>query len=142
MKIQWLATLLLSSLVFSTHAQTVNITIEGLRNKQGVVALSVFTNQDQFAREKPVKRLSFLKTTAQAGVLKLDVKLEPGEYGIALLDDENKDGDMNYNWVGLPLEGFGFSNFVSTGMSRPVYSDFKFTVKPGENKVHIKMRYM
>lgn len=137
-----LLTLLLCSLFYQSQAQTVIVTIEGLRNNQGLVSLGIFKNQEQFAQEKPVKKQLFTKTGTKAGLLVVELKLEPGNYAIALLDDENKDGKMNYNWIGVPLEGFGFSNFVSSGLSKPDYSDFDFVVKPGENRVHIKMRYM
>jgi uncharacterized protein (DUF2141 family) len=30
------------------------------------------------------------------------VKLEPREYGISLMDDENFNGKMDYNFIGIP----------------------------------------
>lgn len=142
MKITLLLTVLLTSLYYSSQAQVIAMTIEGIRSNKGVVSLGIFKTQEQFAKEKPIQQQIFAKSTLKAGVLKLEFKLEPGNYGIALLDDENKDGLMNYNWLGIPLEGFGFSNYSSSGLSRPNYSNFSFVVKPGENKVSIKMRYM
>jgi len=142
MKLSLFIAALLSLLSLNSQAQTITLTIEGLRNSQGIVSVGIFKNQEQFAKEKPVKKQLFPKTTMKAGLLVVELKLEPGNYGFALLDDENKDAKMNYNWIGVPLEGFGFSNYVSSGLSKPEYSDFDFVVKPGENKVHIKMRYI
>lgn len=142
MKLIFLIGILCSSLFFQSKAQTVVVTIEGIRSAQGVISLGIFTSQEEFAKEKPAMKKICAKTALKSGVLKVELELEPGNYGFALLDDENKDRAMNYNWLGIPQEGFGFSNFSSSGINRPTYSDFDFVVKPGENKVHIKMRYM
>ncbi len=126
----------------NTNAQTVQMRIEGIRNSKGNIQLGIFTNQEQFRKEEPVIEKVFSKRNMRAGVLVVRFELEHGNYGIAVLDDENKDGDMNYNFIGVPREGFGFSNFVSSGMTKPRYSDFSFDVKPGLNKVEVKMRYI
>ena len=36
--------------------------------------------------------------------------LAPGQYGAMIFQDLNKDGKMNFNLVGMPLEPYGFSN--------------------------------
>lgn len=123
-------------------AQKVQMKIEGIRNSNGNIQLGIFTNQEQFSKEEPVIEKVFSKRNMRAGVLVVQFELEPGNYGIAVLDDENKDGDMNYNFLGVPREGFGFSNFVSSGMTKPRYSDFSFDVKTGLNKVEVKIRYI
>ena len=35
-----------------------------------------------------------------------------GEYAISLLHDENENGDMDLNFIGYPLEGFGLANII------------------------------
>ncbi len=129
-------------LIIQTNAQTVIMTIEGIRNNKGVISLGIFKNQQQFAQEKPAIEKVFAKTGLRSGILKIEFNLKPGNYAIAVHDDENRDGLMSFNLIGIPLEGFGFSNYVSSGLRRPRYSDFSFDVKQGENKVHVKMRYM
>ncbi len=36
--------------------------------------------------------------------------LAPGEYGISVVHDENENGDLDKNFVGIPKEGFAFGN--------------------------------
>ncbi len=69
--------------------------------------------------------------------------LEPGTYGLALLDDENYDSKMNYSFLGMPVDGFGFSNYYLSGMSKPKFESFKFTIsKDSKLKIETKFRYM
>jgi len=127
---------------FQVFGQTVTLSIEGIRLDKGVVAFGVYRNQKQFDEDKPEIKKVFAKKNLKSGKLTVQFQLTPGMYGIALLDDENNDRKMNYNMIGMPKEGFGFSNYNSSGLSKPNFSDFDFEVKPGENKVNIKMRYI
>jgi uncharacterized protein (DUF2141 family) len=123
-------------------AQNIEVSISNIRNNKGNIVLAIFTNQQQFANEKPIKEEIFDKSSVKNGVMKVKFNLPLGNYAIALLDDEDKNGDMKYNFLGAPLEGFGFSNYVSSGLSKPKYSDFNFDVKKGKNKIDIQVRYI
>lgn len=72
----------------------------------------------------------------------VNYKLDPGTYGITLLDDENKNGEMEKNVIGIPKEGFGFSNFFMEKKKKPSFSDFKTNIKGEGDKVQIKVKYM
>ena len=38
--------------------------------------------------------------------------LKPGKYAVSVLHDANKNKDLDKNKLGIPKEGFGFSNNV------------------------------
>lgn len=121
---------------------TVEVTIKDLRNKEGKVVLAVYRNQQSFKDEKPLMKKSYSKATVKDGKLTVKIELPNGECGIALLDDENENQEMDYG-IMLPKEGFGFSNYYHSGMSMPKFEDFKFNAGGnGGNKVEIKLRYM
>jgi len=81
------------------------------------------------------------KSQASGGKLTVSYDLKPGTYGIAILDDENSNGKMDYGMV-LPKEGFGFSDYYHTGMSSPTFDKFDFTLKNENRSVQIKVRYL
>ena len=124
-------------------SQNIHVMVTGVENSKGKLMLGVFTSNENFKEEKPVKKMSFSKTKFSNGKLSFSLSLEPGTYGLSVYDDENSNQKMDYNWVHIPVEGFGFSDFYLSGMSRPTFDDFKFTVKEGESKrITIKMRYL
>ena len=50
---------------------------------------------------------------------------------------------MDYNFLGIPKEGFGFSNYYHTGLTKPKLNSFAFEVLENKNtKVEVKMKYM
>ena len=125
------------------RAQVLDITITNIQNKKGNIQLGFFKNADSFIEEKPYITKKFPKSTVVNGQMNIKLNWTAGVYGIALLDDEDLDGDMSYNFIGYPLEGFGFSNYYETGLKKPDFTKFCFYVGKNETKkVSIKIRYM
>jgi len=67
--------------------------------------------------------------------------VEPGEYAIALLHDENEDGKANRVLGMAPKEGYGFSRDAPVRMAPPEWNDAVFTMGDAPKKLTIKMRY-
>lgn len=128
---------------FSVSAQTLHIQVSGLRNTLGNIRLAFYSNAQSFDEEKPlfVRKVS-KKELLENKLLITYNDLKPGVYGIAILDDENTNDKMDYGWV-LPEEGFGFSDYYHSGMTRPTFEKFDFTLNKEETKsVKIKVRYL
>ncbi len=123
-------------------AQTVEVRISNLINNRGTVNIGIFKDQGSFDKEKPFEQKVFSKQSVKNGNLTVKFHLPVGTYGLALLDDEDNDGQMRYNFLGIPREGFGFSNYESSGMTKPKFSDFSFRVSKGNNIVNVKIRYI
>lgn len=64
-----------------------------------------------------------------------------GKYGIAVLDDENANGLMDYSFF-MPTEGFGFSDYYHSGMKKPNYSSFTFVLGKENKTIKVKFRYI
>jgi len=113
----------------SLFSQTLIVEISGIRNKDGLIRLAFFVSEANFRSEKPTFERMLNKSSVQNGklVVRLD-SIPPGIYGIALLDDENRNGKLDYRFV-IPKEGIGFSNYEHHGIKRPVLSNFSFLLK-------------
>jgi uncharacterized protein (DUF2141 family) len=121
----------------------VEITVKNIRNNKGKISIGFFKDQLSFDKEKPFKSVPCLKQSVSNGILKVKVQLEPGSYGASLLDDENDNGKMDYNVLGIPKEGFGFSNYYHTGFSKPKMQAFQFEVKAEPTpKIEMVIRYL
>lgn len=126
-----------------TQQVSFKIEINNLKSSDGSIIVSVFKDQKSFKDEEPMKRVVISKKGNMINkTFKTDLTLPPGTYGIAVVDDENNDGKMNFNWMGIPKEGFGFSDYYHTGLSRPVFSDFSFDLAERRGVMNIKMKYM
>ena len=129
---------------FSTPetTQTVELTITGIRSSEGKLRIGIFKNEESFQKETAAQYFEFEKTDLKNGALKVQLKLETGTLGLSLLDDENNDSEMNYNFIGMPKEGFGFSDYYHKGFTRPHFDDFDFDLTEHGKAVEIKVRYV
>lgn len=128
--------------VSSAVAQTITIEFTNIRNNKGQFCLGVYTNQTDYANKVAVKKQRVPKANVINGKLTTTiVGLEPGTYGIALLDDEDFDREMAYGLF-LPKEGFAFSDYYHTGMSKPSFEDFDFVLGKEDKTVVMKIRYL
>ncbi len=145
MKTTFLAILLSLGLSAAPHVQeaqqNVSITVHNIRSEKGMIRIGVYDQADTFNKEA-VSTHAFPKTGIQNGELKCQLKLGPGRYAFSLLDDENGDNEMNYNFVGVPTEGFGFSRDAKINfMSPPEFESCVLQVKEGQHNWRIKVRY-
>ena len=128
-----------------THSQSnaVRVNIESIKSEKGQVILALFKTEDQFDKEKPFKSIILDKKSIKNGRLSLTVDLPVGTYGISLLDDENNNKLMDYSFFGIPEEGFGFSNFVHSGFSKPDLKVFTVSIQnKKEQSINFNIRYM
>ena len=124
-------------------AQNIEIVVSGVKPGKGQALIAVFKDQESFEKKEPFIGLQFDKTKIIDGQMRTSIELDPGVYGISFLDDKNKNGDMDNNWIGIPKEGFGFSNFEHKGFKKPHFDDFQIEVMEGEtHSITIKMKYM
>jgi uncharacterized protein (DUF2141 family) len=54
--------------------------------------------------------------------------LKPGNYAFKYFHDENDDEKLNTNFVGMPKEGFGFSNNAKGTFGIPAFEKMIFEV--------------
>lgn len=133
----------LSFLFFNfDNSQNVELTITGIRSSEGKIRIGLFKDDQTFQKETAAQNFEFEKTGLKNGEMTVQLELEPGIIGLSLLDDENDDSEMNYNFFGLPKEGFGFSNYYHSGFTKPVFDDFDFELNKPDQRVEIKIRYV
>lgn len=121
----------------------ISVTIKDIKTPNGQILMGIYKDDVSFDKEISYKKVQAFKTKISNGTLVVEVKLEPGKYGISLMDDENFNGKMDYNFIGIPKEGFGFSNYYHSGLTKPKLKSFAFEVIENKNtKVEVKMKYM
>ena len=71
------------------------------------------------------------------------LNLKPGMYAISVLHDENSNKDMDQSKIGIPKEGYGFSNNASISLGPPSFQKAKIELQPGHRNtiISIDMKY-
>ena len=63
-----------------------------------------------------------------------------GKAGITVYQDVNGNDKMDLTWLGLPLEPYGFSRDAKPVLSKPKFSQVKFTLIAGEQSQTLHLR--
>lgn len=119
-----------------------SLEITGIRNSKGFIRIALFADEIQFIKEQPQKSFIYDKSQLVDGKMELSISgIRPGIYGIAVLDDENDNGKLDYKLF-IPCEGIGFSCFEHK-LRKPGFSDFSFELKDGLLlKLKIQIKYI
>jgi len=118
---------------------SLEIDIIDVRNGNGNLNVAVFASPEGFP-DKPGKAINRLRQPiAGAGTVQVEVALPAGKYAVAVFHDEDGDGKLRKNFLGVPTEGTGFSNNPATRFGPPKFKDCLVPV--GGGKVTIKLNY-
>ena len=108
------AVLVLANLPAVAFAQSpcpgIHVKILNIRNSTGTVDCALFDSPVGFPIE-------VLRSATNAMVIKVrntearcDFEdIPPGTYALAVIHDENTNGQLDTDWLGIPTEGYGFS---------------------------------
>ena len=119
-----------------------NLTVEitGLHNNKGNVLLSLYNQKDGFP-SNPAKAYSKDKAPIKDGKALFEYKALPaGTYAIAVLHDENENLKMDTKFLGLPKEGYGFSQDPILYFGPPSFKNASFQ-HSSEQTIRIAIKY-
>lgn len=123
----------------SEHRLTVSVS--NIRAAKGEVAITIYPN-DPKRFLAPKGKLLRQRVPARAPTTSTCFYLpEPGFYAIAVYHDANADEDFNRSVVGMPTEGYGFSNDAPTRVGLPSFNTVRFRVPAGASRTALRMRY-
>ena len=124
----------------SAPKATLEIAFTGIRKEIGLIAIGINSSPDGWPR-KPQMELNWKKTRIEDGVFTAKIEgMDYGTYAISVLDDENSDLEMEM-FLGIPREGYGFSNNPSVGLSTPKFEECAFVLDKPFVKISIDLRY-
>ena len=135
-----LAVAFYASPAFSESPSSVLIEVSGFKNTRGTLNCRLFTKAADFPDGEGIVTLRVPITGPNTSCSFLNV--EPGNYAIAVVHDENGNGKLDKNFVGVPSEGYGVSNNKTYALSAPKWDESSFALGATESKaLLVKLRY-
>jgi uncharacterized protein (DUF2141 family) len=111
---------------------SLKVEVAGLRNNTGNVLFELYSGNHDLVKQE----MGSIKQNIC--IVKFE-NLKPGKYAIRYFHDENKNLKMETNIVGIPTEGYGFSNNVLSKFGPPSFDKWIFDIKENlEMKLKIK----
>ena len=110
------------------------VRIQNVRSAEGDIRLAVHRRTDgvDFPDDAGIVKVA-TRPAAAADDLVI-AGLAPGAYAIAAFHDEDRDGELDTNLLGMPMEGYGFSNEARGMFGPPGFDAAAFAIKAGEDR--------
>ena len=103
------------------------VNINGMKNSNGKVNFALYNSASSFNDPSQTYREIFSNAQINSMTITID-SLPPGDYAFGIFHDENQNNQIDKNWMGIPTEGFAFSNNAMGSFGPPSYTQSKFTV--------------
>ncbi|MCS6903961.1 MAG: DUF2141 domain-containing protein [Bacteroidia bacterium] len=130
---------------------TLVITFKNIRSNIGKIQCAIY-NQPAGWPDDGKKALQYFLINLEKNSIAIDSQtliytisfpLKSGKYAIACFHDENKNNRLDTNFLGLPKEGYGFSNCSSSALHIPSFEECSFKIEEGKKQtITIALKYI
>lgn len=128
------------ALISTSLAQAADLTVrvDDIRSAKGKLLLAVYDSVDGWnGKAKPVAADAQAVSGDSATFHFAD--LATGTYAISVMHDENGNGKLDSNVMGMPIEGYGFSNDPKV-MRKATFDEAAFAVGEKGTTIELHLR--
>jgi uncharacterized protein (DUF2141 family) len=130
---------LMALLPLAASAATLTVKVENIGKKGGMLRLSLYDEASwSNDNSEPIASANVPAVSPETIIVFKDIA--PGIYGVKTYQDANRNDKFDQNWLGWPLERFGFSRDARPILSEPGFDRTKFTLSDGENAIVIHLQ--
>lgn len=133
------AVIALAPLLVANSPGTLDVTISGIKNRNGQLLVCLWNGKPGFPTCGKSKTAAKIRSAITGNTMKVTFRnVAPGSYAVSAEHDEDGDGKLKTNFIGMPKEGVGISNNPG---GIPGWSKSQITVT-GNGAIAITLRYL
>jgi uncharacterized protein (DUF2141 family) len=119
---------------------TLEVTVSKIKTQKGAIRVGLFNSEH-----------TFLKNAIEGKVVKADSEsvtvvfsnLKRGDYAVSVIHDENENGEIDNNLLGMPKEGFAFGNNAMGTFGPPSFEKAKVAIRDKQKEIQkIDLKYL
>lgn len=119
---------------------TIEVDVGRLRSDRGQLRLCLTAEPASFPSCVDDARATARTVPASQRVVRFE-GLPYGEFAVAVIHDANSNARLD-TFVGIPREGFGFSNNPPLGFGAPRFAAARFRLSSAASRQQVTMRYL
>jgi uncharacterized protein (DUF2141 family) len=120
----------------------IHVQIRNMRNSTGTVDCALFESPQGFPTEVLRSATNVMIIKGRQTQARCDfADIPPGRYALAVVHDENMTGKLDTKGLGIPTEGYGFSNDVTGVFGAPAFSAASFAYDGRTLTLTIDLQY-
>ena len=127
--------------MYTQAKATLTVDVSGVKERKGKLQVALFNSAEGFPSDAKPFRAEALDITADNALRVVFKDLPAGEYSVAAYHDENGNGKLDKNLLGIPVEDYGFSNDTrGTRMSAPSFEETKLQIAGADATIQVEVR--
>ena len=128
--------------ISTASTDTIHIEIGGLRNDKGQVVCSLYASADGFPKDSQ-KAIGHVVSSISNRTANCEFfGIKPGSYAVSVFHDENSNGKLDSNFLGIPREGVGASNNARGHLGPPKFDAAAFQFSGARLDLKITISYL
>jgi uncharacterized protein (DUF2141 family) len=120
----------------------IQVEITGLRNDKGKVLCSLYSSPDGFPKQPEKAVAHATSEIAEHHAFCRFSGISQGTYAVSAIHDENSNGRLDTNFMGIPREGVGASNNARGHFGPPKFDAAAFHFAGGRRELKITIMYL
>lgn len=111
------------------------VKVTNIKSNKGDIGVAVSNSEKTFLGKPMVNK----SRKAKEGELVFEFEVPNGTYTVSVMHDENKSGDLDKNFIGIPSEPYGISMDGRSNFGPPSYEDAVFAITDKDVKLTIEV---
>lgn len=118
------------------------VVLKNFYTDKGVALVDLFSSKEGYPSDKQ-KAFRRLKCKVRKKTCRVSFDDIPhGIYAVSVIHDENSNGTLDKNWMGIPKEGMGASNKAKGKFGPPSFEDAIFPLESDRRMIEIDIHYI
>ena len=126
----------------SPQGSLIHVEVVGLHNDKGHVFCALYSSADGFPKDSQKAAQRGTSSISDSKALCEFSGIEPGRYAVSVFHDENSNGKLDTNFLGIPREGVGASNDARGHLGPPKFDAAAFQFEGGRLNLKITIHYL
>jgi uncharacterized protein (DUF2141 family) len=137
-KLLLLALILSPIFLYAQEVGSLKVVIDGFTNDEGCARIALANSEENYAENVDIYRGASAKINDQQAVYIFE-DIPYGEYAVKVFHDENDNGNLDTNFLGIPSEDYGFSNNAKGTFGPPSWSAARFSFETKNDSIFISV---
>lgn len=124
--------------VAAVEGADLTFTVEDIESVEGALNWVVYNSKESYDGNEDAIFSARVKVSATTMRFTLH-DVPPGQVAIKLFHDANGNGELDSNALGIPTEGYGFSNNAGR-FGPPAFKDAAIAIDESHSKISVRLR--
>jgi uncharacterized protein (DUF2141 family) len=123
-------------------SNSIKVVVQGFHSNAGEADCVLFGSPEGFPSDSKIAMKRTRSKIVNNQAVCAFTAVAPGDYAVSVFHDENANGVLDRNFIGMPKEGVGASNDAAGKLGPPKFEDARFSYKGGQQTLTIHLRYL